>query len=121
LKPSTRATSRNAAGSEIDLRWGITEQQATEEEVLPICLEKIHRCRPHSVALLRECYGWVSARDDSPKQLIAQQPWLAAHKHLPGEALPVARQAHRIASKNGITDLPLAAQRVVKGISRQPG
>lgn len=52
---------------EVDLRWGITPDQAARGEVLPICLEEINRCRPGEdagtrpffIGLLGERYGWV--------------------------------------------------------------
>jgi len=44
---------------EVDLRWGITEEQTQRGEVLPICLEEIKRCRPYLIGLLGERYGWI--------------------------------------------------------------
>ena len=32
---------------EVDLRWGITEAQANEGQVLPLCLAEIERSRPY--------------------------------------------------------------------------
>lgn len=32
--------------TEVDLRWGITEEQAAEGWVLPICLDEIERSQP---------------------------------------------------------------------------
>jgi nephrocystin-3 len=43
---------------EVDLRWGVTEEQAKRGEVLPICLAQINRCRPYFIGLLGERYGW---------------------------------------------------------------
>ena len=59
---------------EIDLRWGVTNEEAAEDRVLPICLAEIDRCRPFFIALLGERYGWVPA-DFSP-ELIARNPWI---------------------------------------------
>jgi tetratricopeptide (TPR) repeat protein len=44
---------------DVDLRWGITEEQKAEGQVLPICLAEIERCRPYFIGLLGERYGWV--------------------------------------------------------------
>ncbi len=68
---------RGVTWGEVDLRWGITEEQAAEGEVLPICLEEIHRCRPYFIALLGQRYGWVP--DEIPQELIEMQPWLTEH------------------------------------------
>ena len=53
---------RGVTWGEIDLRWGITEEQSQHGEVLPICLEEIRRCRPYFIGLLGERYGWDSRR-----------------------------------------------------------
>ena len=50
---------RGAVWGEVDLRWGITEEQKLEGKVLPICLEEIQRCRPYFIGLLGERYGWI--------------------------------------------------------------
>lgn len=63
--------------TEVDLRWGITEEQAAEGKVLPICLEEIHRCRPFFIGLLGERYGWIP--DSVPQEVIEREPWLKQH------------------------------------------
>lgn len=68
---------RGVTWSEVDLRWGITEQQAERGEVLPICLAEIKRCRPYFIGLLGERYGWVPEK--IPRELIDAEPWLADH------------------------------------------
>ncbi len=45
--------------TEVDLRWGITEAQANEGQVLPLCLAGIGRSRPYFIGLLGERYGWI--------------------------------------------------------------
>ena len=37
---------RGVSWSEVDLRWGISEEQSERGEVLPICLAEIERCPP---------------------------------------------------------------------------
>jgi tetratricopeptide (TPR) repeat protein len=69
--------SRGVVWGEVDLRWGITEEQSERGEVLPICLDEIHRCRPYFIGLLGERYGWVP--DAIPPQLIDREPWLQEH------------------------------------------
>jgi len=65
---------RNVIWSEVDLRWGITNEQKAEGQVLPICLEEIQRCRPYFIGLLGERYGWIPESIDS--ELIEREPWL---------------------------------------------
>jgi tetratricopeptide (TPR) repeat protein len=67
--------SRGVTWGEVDLRWGIPDEQKAEGKVLPICLAEIHRCRPYFIGLLGERYGWVP--EEVPPALIAQEPWLA--------------------------------------------
>jgi len=63
--------------TEVDLRWGITEEQAQEGQVLPLCLAEIERSRPYFIGLLGERYGWTS--HETQPELIARQPWLREH------------------------------------------
>ena len=44
---------------DVDLRWGITEREASEDKVLEICLEEIDKCKPFFIGLLGERYGWT--------------------------------------------------------------
>ena len=47
---------RGLACAEIDLRWGITEEQAERGDTLPVCLAEIERCNLF-IAILGSCYG----------------------------------------------------------------
>jgi tetratricopeptide (TPR) repeat protein len=62
---------------EVDLRWGVTEEQAERGEVLAVCLAEIETCRPYFIGLLGERYGWIPSRVD--ESLLQTQPWLAEH------------------------------------------
>ena len=58
---------REVAFTEIDLRWGISDDEARASNVLKICLEEIERCAkfpPFFVAILGDRYGWVPTDDD---------------------------------------------------------
>ena len=68
---------RRVTWGEVDLRWGITDEQKSEGGVLPICLGEIQRCRPYFIGLLGERYGWVT--DEIPPELIEREPWLSEH------------------------------------------
>lgn len=69
--------SRGVTWGEVDLRWGVTDEQKADGKVLPICLEEIHRCRPYFIGLLGERYGWIP--DELPQELIETEPWLQEH------------------------------------------
>jgi len=64
---------------EVDLRWGITDEQKAEGKVLPLCLEEIQRCRPYFIGLLGERYGWVPEPNSIPADLLHSQAWLKQH------------------------------------------
>ncbi|MBL9154663.1 MAG: DUF4062 domain-containing protein [Verrucomicrobiales bacterium] len=42
---------------EIDLRWGISDEQVRHEGALELCLDQIERCRPYFLCLLGHRYG----------------------------------------------------------------
>ena len=64
--------------TDVDLRWGITEEQAAEGKVLPLCLAEIDASRPYFIAILGERYGWVS--EHIAAELVELHPWLAEHR-----------------------------------------
>jgi hypothetical protein len=66
--------SRCVAWAEVDLRWGVTEEQKAEGNVLAVCLSEIKNCRPFFIGLIGERYGWVP--DEIPAELIEVEPWL---------------------------------------------
>ena len=49
---------RAVSWTEVDLRWGITDEEKAEGKVLPLCLAEIERCRPWFISLLGARYGW---------------------------------------------------------------
>ena len=60
--------SRGVTWGEVDLRWGVTDEQAAEGKVLPICLEEIKRCRPYFIGLLGE-HGYSERNRNRQKAL----------------------------------------------------
>ena len=69
---------RGVVWNEVDLRWGVTDEQKAEGRVLPICLAEIYNCRPYFLGLLGEGYGWVP--DDIAPELLEQRPCLQEHR-----------------------------------------
>src|SRR5712692_3979980 len=62
--------SRGVTWAEVDLRWGISDEQKSEGKVLPICLAEIDKSRPYFIGLLGERYGWIP--DAISQELIKQ-------------------------------------------------
>ena len=69
--------SRGVIWGEVDLRWGVTDEQKAEGKVLPICLDEIRRCQPYFIGLLGERYGWIP--DSIPSEIMEREPWLGDH------------------------------------------
>lgn len=60
---------RNVTFTEIDLRWGITQEESDNHKTLQLCLEEIERCRPFFIGLLGERYGWIPNENEIPQEL----------------------------------------------------
>jgi tetratricopeptide (TPR) repeat protein len=91
--------SRGVTWGEVDLRWGVTDEQEAEGQVLPICLAEIARCRPYFIGILGERYGWVP--DVLEPALVEQEPWLAGR---------VGRSVTELEILHGALNNPVAAK-----------
>ena len=49
--------SRGVAFAGVDLRWGLTEEDAMLGQVIRTCLEEIDKCRPYFIGMIGERYG----------------------------------------------------------------
>jgi telomerase protein component 1 len=63
--------------TDVDLRWGVTREQAENERSLDLCLRQVDECRPFFLGLLGQRYGWVPPRYSD--ETLARHPWLAGH------------------------------------------
>ncbi len=72
-----RAREAGAEFTEIDLRWGLTTEDAEHGRVIRLCLEEVERC-PFFIGILGDRFGWVPTIDDIRKDplLIQKYPWL---------------------------------------------
>ena len=67
--PKVRAAclARQVGFTEIDLRWGVTEEESKNGATVEICLKEIDRCRdfpPFFIGFLGERYGWIPKHED---------------------------------------------------------
>ena len=58
---------RGVTFTDIDLRWGITEEEAERDGIIRICLDEIDRCRPYFIGILGERYGWTPPPSDAER------------------------------------------------------
>jgi hypothetical protein len=70
---------RGVVWGEVDLRWGVTEEEARHGKIVRLCLEEIDRCRPFFLGLLGERYGWVPRKEQLAQdhELLKKHPWVA--------------------------------------------
>lgn len=65
---------------DIDLRWGVTEQDATHNRnAVKVCLERIDDCRPFFLCFLGQRRGWVPRQDEISEETYLRFPELASH------------------------------------------
>ena len=64
--------------SEIDLRWGITEEESKNKKVIELCLQEIDNTYPFLIGLLGDRYGWIPTMDDIAynRNFIENYPWI---------------------------------------------
>ncbi len=93
---------RAVTWTEVDLRWGITSEEAAEGKVLPLCLAEIQRCRPYFIGLLGERYGWVPDADAISPQLLEDQPWL--REQWDGQSVTELEILHGVLNDPAMTD-----------------
>ena len=58
------AAERDVTLIELDLRWGITEEEAKSGKVVEICLREIENCIPFFIGIIGNRYGWVPEKGD---------------------------------------------------------
>ena len=68
----SRCLQRGADFIGLDLRWGVTEEEAQREGALAICLKEIERCRPFFVCLLGSRFGWVPPPEEIQQDFFDQ-------------------------------------------------
>ena len=78
-----RCAQRNLHLVDVDLRWGVTKEEAEQGKVLEVCLDEIEHCRPFFVGLLGERYGSVPPCYQVPDE--PQYDWLRAFE--PGHSV----------------------------------
>lgn len=75
-----RARERGVELVEVDLRWGVTQQQAEDGHALEICLQQIERCKPYFIGMLGDSYGSLTPPQrqllQAAPDLLDKRQWL---------------------------------------------
>ena len=58
------ALERNVTLTELDLRWGITEDEAKNGKVVDICLREVENSVPFFIGIIGNRYGWIPKKED---------------------------------------------------------
>jgi len=85
---------------DVDLRWGVTQEEAETEGALHICLNEIDRCRPFFIGLLGERYGWRP-----PSYVLPEEP-----RYLWAKKYPANRSITELEMYYGALRCPTAAE-----------
>lgn len=58
------ASEHNVTLTAVDLRWGITEQEAKSKKVLELCFREIDNSIPFFIGIVGDRYGWCPSHND---------------------------------------------------------
>ena len=69
---------RDVTLKELDLRWGITEEESKHGKVVEICLQEIENTHPFFIGLLGQRYGWAPTPQEINlnEEITDKYPWL---------------------------------------------
>lgn len=79
---------------DVDLRWGITEEEVNNDRVLDLCLQQIDECRPFFLGLLGERYGWVPKTFD--ERALSKYGWI---QHITGKSVTELEILHGVLNR----------------------
>ena len=79
---------------DVDVRWGVTEEEAEQGKALEIILDEVEHSRPFFVGILGKRYG--SIPDNIPEDAVFVYPWLENYPEDASEPDPlvIERQMH---------------------------
>jgi len=63
---------------EVDLRWGIPQNEIDEGNLLPTCLAEVTNCHPFFVCFLGNRYGTIIEK--IPEEILQDKPWLREYQ-----------------------------------------
>ncbi len=100
---------------DIDLRWGVTKEQAENDQVLDLCLQQIDECRPFFLGILGERYGWVPT--EFPSEAVQKFGWI---QHQTGKSVTELEIIHGVLSNPAIRGHAFFYFRDAKSLANAP-
>jgi len=100
---------------DVDLRWGVTEEEAEQGKVLEIILDEVERSRPFFIGILGKRYG--SIPDDIPDDAKFAHPWLQDY---PDHSLTALEIVHGVLSNPELAKRSFFYFRDPQFISKMP-
>lgn len=69
---------RGVTFTDVDLRWGLTDEEGVLGRIIRTCLEEVDRCRPFFIGMIGNRYGWVPELHDIliDPDLVAAYPFV---------------------------------------------
>ena len=68
------ASERDVTVTEVDLRWGITEEESRNGKVVDICFREIENSTPFFIGIIGNRYGWIPKAEDLGGNVIEHYP-----------------------------------------------
>lgn len=93
---------RGVTFTEVDLRWGLTEEQQRLGRIIRTCLEEIDRCRPYFIGIIGRRYGWMPEYHEviMDPEIQDRYPWIEALS-LEGASLLEMEFTHGVLNGDG--------------------
>ena len=105
VKLKKEAKQRNVEITEIDLRWGITEEDANSGQTVKICLDEIERCQDSPIfflGILGNRYGWNEWIDSVNESILEDDKysWIEEYKNMSITELEIISALERNSKHN---------------------
>lgn len=68
------ASARDVTLTELDLRWGITEEESKSGKVVDICFREIENSVPFFIGIVGNRYGWVPKKEELDGGIMSRFP-----------------------------------------------
>lgn len=73
------ALNYGATITELDLRWGITDEESKLGQVLQICLEEVDNSIPFFIGIVGNRYGWIPTSNDITEESVKTFPEVSSY------------------------------------------